>query len=138
MMLDFSELNFLAIAVVWILYMAVGAFWYSPAGFAKKWTAYTGIDIMKIPSDKATRILISVAFSCLVQVFALAIVLTSLGSASVLEGLFNGAVLWLGFTAATTVGVTLYSQRSWKFLWLNSAYFLVVMLVGSIILSVWR
>lgn len=37
-----------------------------------------------------------------------------------------------------SVGVTLYLRRSCIFLWLNSAYFLAVMSVNSMILSVWR
>ena len=137
-MLDFNGLNIWAILVVWAVYMAVGAFWYSPAGFAKRWTKYTKIDIMKIPQDEATKILGFIVVSCLIQVIALAVVLNSLQPSSGLEGMITGIIIWLGFTAATTVGVTLYSRRSWKFLWLNSSYFLVVMSLGSLILSIWK
>lgn len=137
-MLNLAGINYWAVLVVWLLFMFVGAFWYSPAGFAKAWTKYTGIDIMKIPQDQATKTLGFVMLSCLVQVSTLAVVLNSLGVDNLKDGLVTGIVLWLGFTAATTVGTTLYSQRSWKFLWLNSSYFLVVMSVGSAILSVWK
>lgn len=137
-MLELIGLNYWAILVVWIIYMAVGAFWYSPAGFAKQWTKLTGIDILKIPENQATKILLFVALSALIQTFTLAVVLNSLDVTSVVNGLLAGLVLWFGFTAATTVGVTLYSQRSWGFWWLNSAYFLVVMLVGSVILTLWQ
>lgn len=136
-MLEFAGINIWAVLVVWVIYLIVGAFWYSPAGFARQWQKHTGIDIMKIPTNKATRILVAVAVSGLVQAVALAVVLNSLGVATATEGLVAGLVLWLGLTTATTVGVTLYSQRSWKFLWLNSAYFLVVMTVGSVILAIW-
>ena len=137
-MLELEGINYLAVAVVWLIYMFVGAFWYSPMGFAKLWTKYTKIDILKIPTDEANKIIGFVALSALVQASALAIVLNSLGVDSVYEGIKAGLVLWLGFTAATTVGVTLYSRRSWKFLWLNSSYFLLVMTIGSIILSIWQ
>ena len=137
-MLELDGLNYWAIAVVWIFYMIVGAWWYSPAGFAKKWTKYTGIDILKIPQEQASRIIAFVAVSALVQAVTLAVVLNSLDVVNVTEALVATLVLWLGFTSATTVGVTLYSKRSWKFLWLNSSYFLVVMIVGSIIFSTWR
>jgi len=137
-MLELSGINIWAVLVVWVIYLIVGAYWYSPGGFAKLWTKYTGIDIMKIPTEKATKILISVTLSSLVQVLALAIILNSLNVETALQGFVAGIVLWLGFTTATTVGVTLYSQRSWKFLWLNSAYFLVTMGVGSIIFAIWQ
>ena len=135
-MLDVTGINFIAVAVVWLVYMIVGAFWYSPAGFAKMWTKYTGIDIMKIPNHKATKILVSVAVSSLVQALTLALVMNSLQVTEPLQAIMVALVLWLGLTTATTVGVTLYSQRSWWFLWLNSAYFLIVMVLGSLILTV--
>ncbi len=137
-MLELDGINIWAVAVVWLIYMFVGAFWYSPMGFAKKWTKYTKIDILKIPTNEANKIIGFVALSALVQASALAIVLNSLGVDSLYEGIKAGLVLWLGFTAATTVGVTLYSRRSWKFLWLNSSYFLVVMTIGSTILTAWK
>lgn len=137
-MIDLTGINYFAVAAVWVIYMMVGAFWYSPMGFAKQWTKYTKIDILKIPTNEANKIIGFVALSALVQALALAIVLNSLHVTDMIEGIKVGLLLWLGFTAATTVGVTLYSRRSWKFLWLNSSYFLLVMTVGSIIYSIWK
>lgn len=136
-MLELSGVNFWAVIVVWLLYISVGAVWYSPAGFAKQWKKYTNIDIMKIPANEATRTLVAVVLSSALQALILGVVINSLHANTAIEGLVAGLVLWLGFTAATTVGVTLYSRRSWKFLWLNSSYFLLVMALGSVILAVW-
>src|SRR5690606_27084899 len=127
--------NYLAIVVAWLVNCVVGAFWYSPAGFAKRWHKLTGVDIMKTPEKEATRTLIAVIISCFVQAFALGLVLNSLGVDKLADGLYAGLLLWLGFVTATTVGVTLYQRLSWKFLYLNSAYFLVVMGINSIILT---
>jgi hypothetical protein len=137
-MLELAGINLWAVVVVWLIYVAVGAFWYSPAGFGKQWTKLTKIDIMKLPEDESTHALVSVALSAVFQVLALALVINTLDVTSAWNGLVTGLVLWLGFTAATTVGVTLYQRRSWKFLWLNSSYFLVVMAIGSVILSIWK
>ncbi len=137
-MLDFAGINYWAVLVVWAIYLIVGAYWYSEAGFAKTWTKYTGINILKIPTEKATKILIAIIASSLLQVLALALILNSLNVTEAFHGLLIGLVLWFGFTTLTTVGVTLYSNRSWKFIWLNSAYFLIVMAIGSMILAVWR
>lgn len=137
-MIELTGLNYLAIALAWLINCGVGAFWYSPAGFAKQWTKQTGVDIMKIPQKESTRILLSVMVSGLIQAFTLAVILNSLGAKTAKDGLIAGLVLWFGLTAATTVGVTLYQRRSWNFLWLNASYFLVVMAVNSIILSVWK
>lgn len=137
-MLELTGINWWAVAAVWIVYCAIGAWWYSPGGFAKQWTKLSGVNIMKIPEQQATRIIMYVALSALVQVLALAAVLHSLDAKTLTDAVLVGLVTWLGFTAATTVGTTLYSLRSWKFWWLNSSYFLVVMLLGSVILTVWQ
>jgi hypothetical protein len=137
-MLELDGINYWAVALAWLINVVVGAFWYSPAGFAKQWTKYTGIDIMKMPENEATKAIGFVALSALFQAMALAVVINSLHITEAINGLVTGIILWLGFTAATTVGVTLYSQRSWKFLWLNSSYFLLVMAVNSVILAIWR
>lgn len=137
-MLEFEGINYWAVLVVWVLYMVIGAWWYSVAGFAKQWTKHTGINILEIPTKQANNIIMSVAVSSLVQAVTLAVLLNSLGVSSITEGLIAGLVMWFGLVAATTVGVTLYSKRSWGFLWLNSAYFLVAMGLGSAILAVWQ
>lgn len=93
---------------------------------------------MKIPQKEATNILMSVIVAGFVQAFALGLVLNALGVDKLTDGLLAGLVLWLGFVTATTVGVTLYQRRSWSFLWLNSAYFLVVMGINSVILTLWK
>lgn len=136
-MLEFTGMNYWAIAVAWIITAAVGAFWYSPAGFGKQWTEHTGINILEMPESEATKVLGSVMLSALVQVVVLAIIINSLETTTVGEGLIAGVVLWAGFTAATTVGNTLYSRRSWSFWWINNSYFLIVMAVNSALLASW-
>ena len=137
-MLDFSGLNYWAVLAAWFINMGLGSYWYSPAGFAKQWSRHTGVDLLKIPQQKASKIIGFVALSALVQAVTLAVIINSLQADSVAEGLIVGLFLWFGLTAATTVGVTLYSLKSWKFLWLNSSYFLIVMAVNCVILAVWR
>lgn len=135
-MLSLEGINLWAVVVVWVIYMTVGAWWYSPGGFAKKWTKYTGIDILKLPNT--TKIIQFVALSALIQAFTLGVVLNSLRVESIMDGVVAGVVIWFGLVAATTVGVTLYGKRGWKFLWLNASYFLVVMTIASVIYSVWK
>jgi len=137
-MLEFSGINYWAVAVVWLVYVVVGAFWYSPAGFGKLWAKLSGVNHLKIPEKEATRIIGYVSISAVFQALTLAVVLNSLNVSTLTNGFLTGLVLWFGFTAITTVGNTLYQRLGWKFWWLNAAYFLVVMAVGSVILTVWK
>jgi hypothetical protein len=137
-MFSVVDLNFWAVVVAWLINIVIGALWYSPLAFARRWEKFTGIDIMKIPEKEATRAIGYVALSGLIQAFALAMVLNGLNVLSVQDGLLAGFVLWFGFTAATTIGVTFYSRRGWGYWWLNSSYFLVVMMLNSYLLTIWQ
>jgi len=68
----------------------------------------------------------------------LAIAVKSFGAETLVDGLVVGLFLWVGFTAATTVGNNLYLRYSWKFWWLNASFFLITMPISGIILSVWK
>lgn len=137
-MLDLSGINYWAVLVAWVINMAVGAFWYSPLGFGKLWTKLSGVDILKLPQDEANRALGFVALFALVQSVALAIVVNSLHTTTFMDGLWLGLLLWFGLTAATTIGATFYSRRGWKFWWLNASFFLIVLVLGTILLAVWQ
>ncbi len=136
-MLDFEGINFWAVIVAWIIYCAVGSFWYSPAGFGKMWTKLTGIDIMKLPQQDANRAIMYVIASSLLQAFTLAVVLNSMNIDTALNGFTAGLFVALGLTAATTVGVTFYSKRGWKFWLLNAGFFLVTTPINAAIISAW-
>lgn len=137
-MIDFGALNYWAILVAWIFTIVLGSFWYSPAGFGKLWTKLSGVDIMKLPQNEANRAIGAVVVSSLLQAFALAIVLQWINPANIAEGLIAGLLIWFGFITLTTVGTTLYQRRGLRFIWLNSSFFLIVLVVNSILLTVWR
>lgn len=137
-MIEFSGLNYWAILVAWLINVIVGAVWYSPAGFQKLWSKLSGVDMMKIPKDEANRAIGLVALSALLQSIVLSVVLHSMHITTASKGLEAGLLLWLGLTAVTTIGNTLYARLSLKFWWLNASFFLVVMAVNSVIIAVWN
>jgi len=94
--------------------------------------------MMKLSQNEANRAIGYVAISALVQAITLAIVFNSLHVAKAVDGLLVGLLLWFGLVSATTIGTTFYARRGWKFWWLNSSYFLVVMTINSLILAIWR
>ena len=137
-MLEFEGLNYLAIVVAWLVNCAVGAYWYSPTGFGKQWAKLSGVDHMAMPENEATKTLGFIILSAAVQAVVLAVLINSLNITDATSGVLVGLMLWAGFIAATTVGNTLYQRLGWKFWWLNASYFLVVMLINSVLLTIWR
>ncbi len=136
-MLELSGVNILAIIVAWLVNIVLGSFWYSPAGFGKLWSKLSGVDMMKMPKGEANKAIFSVAVSALIQTVVLATIVNSLGAETLKEAIILGFVLWIGFTAATTVGNNLYSRLGWKFWWLNASFFLIVMVANTVLLTVW-
>jgi hypothetical protein len=137
-MIDIDGINYWAVVVAGLVNIVLGAFWYSPTGFGKLWTKLTGIDIMKMPQDAANKAVGVVALGAIVQAAALGLVVNSLGAETLKDGLLAGFVLWSGFVAVTTIGDTMYARRGWKFWWLNSSYFLIVILFNASLLALWR
>jgi hypothetical protein len=137
-MIEFGGLNYWAILVAWFINIVVGAWWYSPAGFQKLWSKLSGVNMRNTPKAEANRAILLVMLGALIQSTVLAIVLNSMHITSAARGLEAGLLLWLGLTAVTTVGNTLYSRLSLKLWWLNASFFLVVMAVGSVILAAWH
>lgn len=137
-MLDFSGMNYWAVAVAWIINAALGAFWYSPAGLGKQWMRRTGINIFEIPNNESNKIFASVVVAALISALGLAIVINSVGATTVWEGVVAGAVLWVGLTGATTVGNTLYARHGWALWGINNSYYLLATVANSILLATWR
>ncbi len=137
-MLEFSNLNLIAIVVAWFINIGLGSFWYSPVGFGKLWSKLSGVDMMKMPKDAANKAIMSVAISALIQTLALAVLVNSLHIDKVVDALVLGLLVWAGFVAATTVGNNLYSRLSWKFWWLNASFFLVVIPINAILFAIWK
>lgn len=137
-MIDISGLNYWAVIVAWVVYMAVGMYWYSPKGFGKLWSKLSGVDIMKLPQNEANRAILYVVGASFVQAVVLATALYGIGVSNAVEGLVASLVLWFGLVAATTVGTTFYARRGWKFWWLNASFFLVTMAINGLILGAWQ
>ena len=137
-MLELGNLNYVAIIVATLTNVILGAWWYSPAGMGKKWSKMTGVDMMKSPKQETQRAIMAVFVGAIIQALVLAVVIKSLDASTALQGVKVGFTLWAGFVAATSIGDALYSRRGWGFWWLNASYFLIVMLVNSVIISVWN
>jgi Protein of unknown function (DUF1761) len=137
-MLLVTHLNYAALVVGALVNIIVGALWYSPVGFGRAWSILTGLNMMDMPKAQANKAIAIVAGGAIIQTLALAVLIYSLNAHTALQGLSIGLLVWLGFTAATTLGDMLYSRRGWKLWWLNSSFFLLVQLADALILSKWR
>lgn len=133
-MLEFAGISILAIIIAWVVNVVVGAFWYSPVGLGKQWSRLTGVDMMKTPKAEANRAIILVAIGGLIQAAVLALIINTLAPSSATEAITSAVVVWLGFTAVTTVGNTLYQRQSLGLWWINASFYLVVTLINTLVI----
>lgn len=135
-MLSLDGVNFLAVIVAAVLYMALGAAWYSPYMFSSYYIRFTG----KNPNDlEASPVDYGLTFiGTLLASLVMAMIVVAIGADTAGDGAALGFVVWLGFAATSTLTQTIFNGPN-KFVWgLYTSYQLVAYLLVGTLLAVWR
>ncbi len=102
--------DFLTVIVGAIVYVILGAIWYSPALFGKVWRKLKHVD----KKPKLFPALIGEFIVALIISFFLSLLMGFLGATSTIDGIYVGLGVWLGFVATTHFGAVLWSKMSFK------------------------
>ena len=140
-MINAVNVNYWAILVSAVAAMILGFLWYSPVLFGKTWMKLMKIDEKKINNSKNKGMwkLFSVQFfAAFLMIYVLAVILKFNGSATMLDGILTGFWCWLGFIAATMIGMVLWEQKPIKLYAIITLYYLVALMIAGSILTVWR
>lgn len=133
-----------AVAINWAAFAAaiganfvLGALWYSPPLFVRRWQAETGVT----DADMGARMPKAIPGQLIASVVT-ALVLVHLiryaAATSAVLGAEVGFVCWLGFIAMPSVGYVLYGSRTLKLALIDNGYHLVGLLLMGAILGGWR
>jgi hypothetical protein len=136
---EMMNVNWLAVFVSAIAFMAVGFVWYTV--FAEQWTGYTGwtrAKIAKIPQNQMVVSYVLTFLTALLTSFVLANFLKLLQSASLGGALLGAVLVWLGFTASPGISNFAFEHRPWGLLAIVVGNTLVSMLVAAVILTLWK
>ena len=128
-----------AILIAAIVRMAIGAFWFSPAGFGKQWMHLSGVtkDKMTEAQKKGMWKLYATEFiASLATAFVLAVILGS-GYNTPISGAVAGAIFWIGLTAAWNVSEVIWGNKPMKLFWITGGFQLVSMIVMGAIVAAW-
>lgn len=144
-MSHYPPINWLAVLVAGIVIFVLGALWYSPALFAKRWTALQGRTEEQMRADAAKAnmpVMLASAFLCgLIIALVMAMIMAHVGDRMELNvghGAIVGFSCWLGFAATTSYATTLFSMKSRQLWFIDTMYNLVSFVLAGIILAVWR
>ena len=132
------DINYLAVLVCSVVPMLIGFIWYGPL-FGKAWMAAVGKTEEEIKKDfnpaKTYGLTVVTNF---VVAYVLARIMGYAGASTIVDGLMIALLCWLGFTAGTFYINDLFERKPSGLLLINIFYHLVVVLVYSVILSVWK
>jgi hypothetical protein len=137
-MIPFPEINYLAVLVCAILLWVLGAAWYSPAMFAKKWMKLLGITREPGKRDGLLLGMTASFFGDLVMSFILANIISWAHIGGFARGSVMGVLMWMGFIAAPNLPQGLYERRPFNLFAINSGYWLLGLVIVGGILATWR
>ena len=136
------HVNYLAILVIAVISFLIGALWYSPMLFRKRWIKAVGKsgEELKKNSKPITYVLAFIAWCITSYVLAVMIdyAVDVFSTPAFLYGMLAAFLCWFGFVAAISLIHNLFAQRSITLWLINSGYILVSLLIGGSIIAEWR
>jgi Protein of unknown function (DUF1761) len=133
-------INWLAVLVAGIAYFALGAIWYSPVLFSKKWIRYTGVNVNDPNAKKGVGIMFGGTLVLqILTSLALAILVNRMElTACWMSGLKLGAVTGL-LIGSTAISVSyLYEKRPIGLHLINGGYTVIGNIIAAIIICCWQ
>ena len=138
--MDFSSINYIALLVVAVISFALGALWYNPILFGKKWQSELGYSDEDLKDANMAQIFGTSFVLILLMNFGLAFIFSfvSREEFGAIDGAMYGAFIGL-FFIGTSYGINMLYQRKSFTLWLIDAFYQIVYLsISGAILAVWK
>jgi hypothetical protein len=130
-------INYLAVVVAAIAYMALGALWYSPALFGRAWMRLIGKSKEQIAADfKAINYLWAIIAAFLAS-YGIARLMLWTGLSGVGEAIQLAVLVGVSFVLAAMWVNDSFEARPRALTLVNVAYHVAGLIVAAIILGVW-
>ena len=132
--------NYLAIIVTAIVGYAIGMLWYSPLLFGNIWMNLQGItkkDMAKAKKKGMGKVMLLGFITTLIMTLVLNYLIGLFGYAVAGDGALLGFWIWLGFLATTMLGIVLWENKPVPLYLINTAHYLVVLVIMGAILGAW-
>ena len=133
------QINYLAVLVVAIINMAVGALWYSKLLFGNIWMKSAKISEKQIEESKKEmpKMYLTMFVGAFIMAFVLAHFIAQIAAVTVVDGIQAGFWAWLGFIATTSLSSVIFEGKSPNLYLLNNGYNLVSLIIMGAILAAW-
>lgn len=115
----------------------IGFIWYHPRVFGAAWMRFSNITPETAERAKQTmmvRVLVALAASTLVA-YVMSYFSLVRGVRDWIDALLLGFLAWIGFVAPALLGQVLWEQKPLRLYFINSAYWLVTLVVIALLLA---
>ena len=130
-------INHLAVFVCALLSLAIGALWYSPLLFFKAWQKETGLsDEQLAKANPLKTYSLTLVLSWIIS-YNLAFFLGD-SKTNWRWGLVAGLLAGVGWASTMFVIISLFEQRSFKYMLINCGYITVYFALIGLVLGIWR
>jgi hypothetical protein len=133
--MESADINWIAVVVAAAISMVLGALWYSPLLFARPWMAAVG-RTMEEMSMGARGYVIS-AVGALLAATTLGYIVDWAEADELIDGIFVGGSVWLGFVATTLAVNTYFGGRPLRLWLIDNGYQLLSLAVMGAVVAVW-
>ncbi len=131
------HINHLAVAVCAIANLALGALWYSPAMFYNAWKRANNFTDQKLKAMNPVKVYgITFVLSIIIS-YNLAFFLGD-AKTDAAWGTTAGFLTGFGFAGLIFTIVSLFEQRTWKYIFINGGYITLYFTLIGFILGAWR
>ena len=139
MNLDFSQINWIAVAVAVVAAFLIGGLWYGVI-FSKAWVRlhrYSEEQVKAMAKTQARSFGIFIIVDFIAAV-VMALLVGNLGIASLRDGLLLGFLIWLGFTLVDEAKQNAAHHRPMSAFLIDAGFSLVSLLAMGAIIGAWR
>lgn len=138
--MDFSNINFLAVAVAAVVAFALGSLWYSPALFGKAWQKEVGLSEEDIKGANMGKIFGSSFLLMLVMALGMGFLVQGHGDYEInwLSGMMHGVYVGIFFVGTSMAINMLYQQKTFKLWLIDAMYQIVFLAIMGAIIGAWK
>lgn len=134
--MDVSTINWLAVGAATLVGFVIGFLWYGPL-FGKAWMASVGLNEEDVQNSNMAKTFGFTFVFQAVMAFCLAMFFNT-PEIGLQEGGFYGFLTGFGWVAMAIGVNALYEQKSWKYIFINGGFWIVVFTLMGLILGAWK
>jgi len=132
--MDHFRVNYLAILIATVIQWLLGALWYGYV-FRDRWKKLVAGVVDGDKPKNAWFGMVTSFIASLILSFALAHINSWVGGTTFPDGVYMGALCWLGFMAPPLFTQHIFERRPAQLFAINAAYWLLAMMLGGGVLA---